>query len=339
MLKVEKDLKNIIQLYCYDNLSDNDIAKMYDVSSITISRFRRKNNVIKLYDDKEWLNQKYNIEKLTLKQITDIIHCSKDQISLRLKKFGYSIDLDRGRIAGRKYHYNERIFEQIDSPEKAYWLGFITADGNIEQLSRTKADGTIYNNYRLTFCLSKKDKKHLEKFCEFLGDTNLPISEYTTFLDKTNKSYQIVSLKIYCRQLAIDLMNHNIFSRKSCKEIPPLITEDLIPHFIRGELDGDGCLMLNDKKINIVGSNELMLYIKQETSNKFKRSIGYIHKDKKSKDLYSYNIYAAKDCQEFLEWIYKDATIYLDRKYNIYKNNINNNIYIDKRYSPTSTEK
>lgn len=31
----------------------------------------------------------------------------------------------------RVYHYNEHYFQNIDAPEKAYWLGFLAADGCI----------------------------------------------------------------------------------------------------------------------------------------------------------------------------------------------------------------
>ena len=96
--------------------------------------------------------------------------------------------------------------------------------------------------------------------------------------------------------------------------------------------------MLNNNRINIVGSYELMLYIKQETSHHFNREIGYVYQDKNSDNLYSYNIYSKKDSKDFLDWIYKDATIYLDRKYEIYKNNIGNDTYINKRDSPIPNE-
>jgi len=29
----------------------------------------------------------------------------------------------------KKYQFNTRYFNKIDTPEKAYWLGFIAADG------------------------------------------------------------------------------------------------------------------------------------------------------------------------------------------------------------------
>ena len=36
-------------------------------------------------------------------------------------------------IRKRKYNVNEQYFSDIDSPEKAYWLGFLSADGYVHQ--------------------------------------------------------------------------------------------------------------------------------------------------------------------------------------------------------------
>jgi len=53
---------------------------------------------------------------------------------------------------------DENFFENIDTKEKAYWLGFLYADGYVSQ-----------SNNRLTLDLSKKDYQQLEKFCNAVG--------------------------------------------------------------------------------------------------------------------------------------------------------------------------
>ncbi len=54
--------------------------------------------------------------------------------------------------------YNRHIFDNIDSAEKAYWLGFIIADGYLND-----------DKNMLRIKLGDKDKIHLEKFINFLG--------------------------------------------------------------------------------------------------------------------------------------------------------------------------
>jgi len=56
-----------------------------------------------------------------------------------------------------KYHFKEDIFEKIDTAEKAYWIGFLYADGYLMAAS---------NSFGVT--LQQLDKKHLENFAKFL---------------------------------------------------------------------------------------------------------------------------------------------------------------------------
>ena len=63
--------------------------------------------------------------------------------------------------------YNRHIFDEINSPEKAYWLGFIVADGYLND-----------DKNMLRIKLGNKDKSHLEKFIKFLeGDLSMLKSE------------------------------------------------------------------------------------------------------------------------------------------------------------------
>ena len=57
----------------------------------------------------------------------------------------------------RKHFFNENYFEVIDSEDKAYWLGFISADGCVAKSSK-------YNSYRLQIAISSIDSDHLNKF-------------------------------------------------------------------------------------------------------------------------------------------------------------------------------
>lgn len=64
---------------------------------------------------------------------------------------------------------NYTFFDSIDCEEKAYWLGFILADGCVRTKKRTQTlqsgeVSTIKKGSGLEICLQEKDKKHLEKF-------------------------------------------------------------------------------------------------------------------------------------------------------------------------------
>lgn len=66
-------------------------------------------------------------------------------------------------LSNRRFFVDETYFDEIDSEEKAYWLGFIYADGYIRERKSGKS---------LEIKLAVKDKKHLELFREHLKSTH-----------------------------------------------------------------------------------------------------------------------------------------------------------------------
>ena len=63
------------------------------------------------------------------------------------------------RNDNHSYKANYRIFENIDTPEKAYWLGFIAADGCVYVREK---------NATIRIAIKSSDKEHLEKFKKFM---------------------------------------------------------------------------------------------------------------------------------------------------------------------------
>ena len=132
------------------------------------------------------------------------------------------------RSAGipRRHHFNRRIFSDIDSSDKAYWLGFLFADGSVDWISR------IMN-------ITLIDKDHLVKFQEFLG------SDYDIkFIGNRN----IYSLTISSIDLVKDLIKNGCLTNKSKRLKYPSIPSGFDRDFIRGYFDGDGCWSTNFQK-------------------------------------------------------------------------------------------
>lgn len=67
-------------------------------------------------------------------------------------------------------------FKKIDNPDKAYWLGFIAADGNV--LLRQ-------NSGTLRIGVHTKDREHLEKFKDFMS-SNANIHDFINFSGYSN---------------------------------------------------------------------------------------------------------------------------------------------------------
>lgn len=141
-----------------------------------------------------------------------------------------------------KYSFDSNFFKKIDTEEKAYWLGFIAADGNI---SRNVLHIGVHRN----------DKSHLEKFKRIIKSTH-PIKD-TEYKSNGKKSYMSI-FEITNKQLRIDLANLGITPAKTHTLNWSLITKNIpdkyIISFMLGFFDGDGsfkCSGLNNVTFHI----------------------------------------------------------------------------------------
>lgn len=202
-----------------------------------------------------------------------------------------------GSQGARRLHYNESYFEKIDTPDKAYWLGFIYADGCVYK-------GTDNYSYRLQINLKDDDKAHLDKFQQAIG-SSYKIDHNT----KTNS----VSLKINSTKMCTNLIKHGVVCGKSLIIKKPTIDKALIPHFVRGLFDGDGSiswLRNRTAKVTLVTGSPTLADWLTIVLNDFRI---YIYKRKH--DIYSIESQSATVVTNFYNMIYKDANTFLDRKY------------------------
>lgn len=130
-------------------------------------------------------------------------------------------------MVGRKpkYKCNIDYFNKIDTPNKAYVLGFIWADGYV-----SKSNG-------LVIAISRNDIEVLEFIKAELG-TDASIK---SFKDKYVR-FSINRIQIYQSLVKLGLGRN-----KSKNNTPiPEISSDLLPHFLRGFFDGDGSIWISD---------------------------------------------------------------------------------------------
>lgn len=230
--------------------------------------------------------------------------------TLNMKKYQFKFSK-----AFKKYKFNENYFDIIDCEHKAYWFGFLMADG--------------YNHESKTVvCLRLKynDLEILEKMKMDLEYTG-PIYEINRIVNGAQRKYCELNLcsVIFSRQLAeLGCTQGKTYTI----EFPNNIPEPLIHHFIRGYFDGDGCISITkryDRKnptskmyqFNIVGRKEFIAIVKKHickntgvknttfntTKNSYAQAIHWSGKNVVTK---------------ILNYLYKDATIYLKRKHDKY---------------------
>ena len=264
-----------------------------------------------LETEKEILNKYKN--GLSFRQLSVKYECSLPTIRRMLKINGIIIN----SIPNKKYEVNENYFENIDTEEKAYWLGFLYVDGYVRMIHGRSG--------QLKLKLHQKDKRHIELFRKCLNSTH-PIKDGLEILKKNNREYKCYYsvLNIYSTKMVKDLFNNGCMNNKTFKlKFPEWLREDLIRHFIRGYFDGDGCIYLNNKaldgyfrsKCNFLGNMGFITKIKEKLEN----IIGKIPAIVKRHNIYSLDVNARNKVKELLNYLYDDSTIYLNRKYDKYK--------------------
>nr|DAI15630.1 MAG TPA: endonuclease [Caudoviricetes sp.] len=200
----------------------------------------------------------------------------------------------------KKYSVDEKYFDNIYSEAKAYILGFIAADGYV-----------VHNRFIIS--INSQDKNILEKIKYEINSTHLIVD----FI-KDDK-YLHSKLSINSVKLCSKLAEYGLLSPKSLtmKNIIKYIPKDLVFHFMRGYFDGDGCIHYGEystgKKyaITIIGTKKFL-----ETSfNEYFQTNNKIGKYK-SCNMYYWRISNKTYIKDFIEKIYENATIFLDRKYN-----------------------
>ena len=218
------------------------------------------------------------------------------------------------------YHCNYDYFETIDTEEKAYWLGFIYADGNIN-----KAESTLRIN------LQGKNNTHLSKFNKCIGG-NFQVKVFEE--RHGDKFYSMCQIMVYSTKMVHDLMDKGIVPHKSNIIEFPELQNDLVRHFIRGYFDGDGslCERKHKKRLSDLACSFTcgsFKFLEQLREILFKNNIkSYFVQGGENKAYLSLAGLSNPDI--FLHYIYDDATIYLDRKY-YKKENLYNSLDIEQR--------
>lgn len=204
----------------------------------------------------------------------------------------------------RKLKVNESYFDVIDTEEKAYWLGFLFADGCIKNNR---------NSYSVSLGVDEKDKEVIYKFKQSLS------SEHKVRIEK--RPYNDKILTMYCisltsHKLAQALIELGCKPRKSLTtELPVKISDYFMRHFIRGYFDGDGCVGFKDTKyyypsVSICVSKKFGEQLKQFLAKEYNIKCSFYP----TRTIYCLSM----QCQQaikFLNIIYKESSIFLQRKY------------------------
>lgn len=222
------------------------------------------------------------------------------------------------RTAKRKYNLNDNYFKDF-SNENCYWAGFIAADGNISKKDR-----------KITITLQSRDKIHLETFknhIKYEGEIR-DYEKIKNFNNKGEKKYFHSSISFTSSQIISDLKsNYFIVPAKSkILQFPNFLDKNHLDSFIKGYIDGDGSIGLNEKNNEcslslISGSKPFIEKIAERFSEILKIEKTSVYIDGESR--YVIRI-SNKKARIILEHLLKIETPELKRKWDKVRSHVSN---------------
>lgn len=214
------------------------------------------------------------------------------------------------RIRSNKENYKQNIrhdyFNKIDSYEKAYWLGFIAADGCI--LDRAGKSLSIKID------LDSKDKNHLEKFAEDIGlePNKVKIYKYA------HGTAELARITLCSDELCKAVKKYNVVPRKThIYTFPEKLPNKYRSSFILGYFDGDGCIT-KGPSFKITGTETFLLSLQNELIQNCQlkqTKLQIRHKDRIN-NIRSLEYGGKYQIKRIFEYLYKKSTRYLERKRN-----------------------
>ena len=290
------------------DLSTKDIEKITGFDAKLISAKRRFFGIEKFRpsyqtskDKKDEIISLY-VGGLSSVQIKEKLQIGLGKIFKALKEKGIKIR-SQNDLAYSKHNTSQTFFDEINTEEKAYILGFIYADGSL----RTKEN-------RLTIGLSIKDVGLLEKIKSIISPSS------KIFFSEKTKSCKIC---LNGKNLRLSLEKLGVSENKTFTLKFPdytIVPEYLFAHFIRGYFDGDGGVTLSFSKkgypninYNFVGNkqfvSDLDVFLKQKI-------VGNRHFEKKinSERCFSITCRSKNGFKSMYDFLYTDAYLFLKRK-------------------------
>ena len=282
-----KDMCNSLGVFIFTSTQVKNVLFCY------INEVKKLAKKIIITDEqKKDIATKYN-NGATLDEIGELLKCTRPTARKILLEAGVALR------EKKSYSFNEGIFNSIDTEEKAYWLGFLYADGCV----REEGNG-------IQIRLGIKDIQHLYKFRKFIQG-NHRIKTYDN---------SVCEIVIYSATTKADLIKWGCTPRKTLNlSYPTFLKKDLERHFIRGYFDGDGTVYADYTRVDgsigslafgIVGYKDFILPLYENLQL--------------DTTIFPYgddgvvSIRGFADTGRVLDYMYKDASIYLDRKKEYY---------------------
>lgn len=207
----------------------------------------------------------------------------------------------------RKHFFNEHFFSKIDSEDKAYFLGFISADGAVITHKAAK---------EMRMCNRAQDIDIFEKFRASV-ELNTCVKTFLRYYD-----VPYCSLVLYSKILVNDLISWGVVPNKTFVIEFPDIDKQYYNHYIRGYFDGDGSIhKLNGERnktqrfgFSIVSGSKSLIESIYGILGDVTKIVPKIRTDKRGNGSYEIILRSKQNLLDVYNYMYGDATMFGDRK-------------------------
>lgn len=296
-------------LHTQCGMSAYKISKEYpELGSLSvIVRILKKEKVYRsshsnsLLDDRVEECKTLYLKFKSFRKVAEIMGVKKDQVD-------FCLQMHAPDIVNRKPSIlNKDFFSNIDSDLKAYFLGFIAADGCILEKNNDR--------HMLSIGIHLKDIELLEKLKEVLGST------HTIGFKKSTNS---VFLNLSEPRILEDLLTFGIHPRKSLslENLIPKVPKPLQYAYVCGLMDGDGSIGCYSRprgssvytSVSLVGNINVILGVRDWLLNTLGIKV-YLRKDKRSSnEVWSLAFTSKSDVLKFYKEVYIKTSFKLTRK-------------------------
>lgn len=309
-----KDEQGIIISMYQKQIPIDEIIQTYNTDEHNIRLILKENQVDRVYNN----FTKELSDRIIFLHQSKLLH--KDiRYALLVSDVGINKTLDRNNIPrssaserNRRYKRNSEYFDVIDSPNKAYLLGLLFADGC-----------NYTSHSAITLSLQTEDEEvvnYLKMETEYEG----PI-RYNRLSQKNPNYKDQAVLVINDPHMSRSLSEKGMVDSKSLVlKFPQWLSKEYYSHFIRGYFDGDGGLCLDQKlnkgAVHITGTLDMCDNIKNILNELNIRSSIFHPKQSLDHNTYVVQISGTNEPYLFYKWLYQDADLKMERKYVKYTN-------------------
>ena len=294
----------------YQIMSDTEIANFLgnNVTQSQVTGWRHNNGYKKsrrgnnIFSEEQIQYLKDFYDKKTYKELGLELGFSERQIRGKINHMGLS----------KCRKINDHYFDNIDTPLKAYFLGYIFADGWIIYNEK-------YRNYEFGMMLQSSDKYILEKINEELGGNNIISHSDPKMIiinDIITHRHHMDKLRVHSKNLVLGLMKNGINKNKTILPLTLEIDDKFFFDWLRGYIDGDGCFYKSKKHyyLHITCAVEDTLKILQNKLSCYNISTTIYKENERKYRLYCTSI---KDMSILINKLYPTSDVFcLTRKYN-----------------------